>query len=161
LKGIEAAALAGIIGGDADRQLEVLTTVSDNDREEMRRWMKSGCVHIKILDSEHPLQIIVNLKAGNDTVSVEIIDSHTGLGNVVKNGKTLHEREMLMKKQAELDYNLLNIKDSLEYADTANLHDIKDVLQSQIEKNYSIAQEGLKNEWGAAVEIRVLRHLCP
>jgi L-cysteine desulfidase len=156
LKGIEAAAWAGIIGGDSERQLEVLMTVSDTDRDEIRKMMGSGIMHVKILDSEHPLHIIVNLKAGTDTVSVEIIDSHTGLGNVVKNKEMLHKRETLMKKQAELDYNLLDIKEIMEYADTVDLKDIESILQNQIEKNYSIAQEGLKNEWGAAVGKTIL-----
>jgi len=156
LKGIEAAALAGLVGGDADRQLEVLTTVSDADREEIKRLLGSGLVSVEILESKHPLHIIVELKAGADDVSVEIVDSHTGLGNIVMNGKTLHERETLVKEREELDYDLLNIKDILEYANIVDLETVSDVLKNQIEKNYGIAQEGLKHEWGAAVGKTIL-----
>lgn len=156
LKGIEAAVLAGLVGGDADRQLEVLTTVSDTDREEIGKLMGTGLVQIKILDSEHLLHIIVNLKAGNSTVSVEIIDSHTQLGNVIKNGQMLHSRETLIKGQAKLNYDLLNVKDIIDYANSVSLQDISVILKNQIEKNYNIAQEGLNNEWGAAVGKTIL-----
>lgn len=151
LKGIEAATLAGLVGGDEENKLEVLTNISDSQRDEIKSLMGSGLVHINFLESEHPLHIIIELKAGNDTVSVEVIDSHTELGNVKKNSQVLHKRNNSIKKQAEINYGLLNIKSIMEYADSVNLDDVEDILKDQIEKNYSIAQEGLKNNWGAAV----------
>lgn len=151
LKGIEVAALAGLVGGDSDRQLEVLTTVNDEDRKEIRNLIGTGLVQTDILESKHPLHIVANLKAGDDSVSVEIIDTHTGLGNVEKNGQLLHTRDISAAKHEELEYELLNIKDILEYADWVNLSDVSETLKNQISMNLAIAQEGLTNNWGASV----------
>ncbi len=152
LKGIEAAALAGMIGGDADRKLEVLTTLSDEDKEEIGRLMGTGLVHTKVLDTEHALHIIVKLQgSGGSNVSVEIIDSHTGLGEVEKDGQVLHMRDNYMVEQVGSKYRLLNIKDIIAYADAVILEDVRDVLKEQIENNHRIAQEGLTNDWGAEV----------
>lgn len=150
-KGIEAAVLAGIIGGDPERKLEVLTSVTDAHREKLGELLEQGIVKVELLDTEHLLHIIVTLTAGDDTASVELIDGHTNLGNVTRNGQVLHERHETESKKSLLRYDLLNVRDILRYADTVDLKDIEDLLENQVEKNSAIAQEGLTHEWGAAV----------
>lgn len=44
----------------------------------------------------------------------------------------------------EADRNLLNVKDIIEFADTVNLEDVKDILSRQINCNMAIAREGIK-----------------
>lgn len=151
MKGIEVAVLAGLVGGDAEKQLEVLTTVREEDRAEIRSLLQSGLVHIHVLDSTHLLHIVTELKAGEETVSVEIIDGHTNLGDVIHNGQTLHTRQELEIRRSHLRYDLLNIRDILDYADTVDLKEVSELLGSQIQKNSSIAKEGLAHDWGAAV----------
>ena len=41
MRGIEAAAAAGIIGGDAGRQLEVISEVTENEKEAMRDFSEA------------------------------------------------------------------------------------------------------------------------
>ncbi len=151
LKGIEAAVLAGAIGGDADRQLEVLTAVTDADIEEIKKALAAKVVTVKPLDSEHTLHIIVHMWAGEDSVSVEIIDTHNNVGNVYKNGQQLHERAEVPTGDNLEERRQLNVADILQYADTVNLADVQDVLERQIAYNTAISQEGLTGKWGAAV----------
>lgn len=151
LKGIEAAVLAGLIGGDATRQLEVLTALCDADRTALRKAMGSGLVTVKLLETEHLLHIVIELAAGADTVSVELVDGHTNLGRVVHNGAVLHERTSDTAQESALRYDLLTVSGILAYAQDVSLCDIGPLLEEQIEKNTQIAEEGLTNDWGAAV----------
>lgn len=151
MKGIEAAVLAGMVGGDPEKQLEVLTTVSEADLTVIKELLKSGLVKAHVLDSPHMLHIVTELKAGENFVSVEIIDGHTNLGDVKRDGKMLHTRQELKVSRSRLRYDLLNIKDILEYADEVDLKDVSELLDGQVRKNSSIAREGLTNDWGACV----------
>ncbi len=155
-KGIEAAALAGLVGGDADLKLEVLTNLTDLHRSELARLMGTGLVQVDILKSEHTLHIIAELAAGEDNVSVEIIDSHTGLGRVVKNGELLHQRESGPASGEDGRYALLNLRSILSFAGEADIDPVKDALSRQLEYNLRISGEGLKGGWGASVGKTVL-----
>lgn len=151
LKGIETAVLAGAIGGDADRELEVLTTVTQADIQEIKKGLEEKVVTVKPLDSVHSLHIIVHAFAGDDSVSVEIIDTHTNLGNVVKNGETLHQREEVAAGDDVTERRALNVADILAYGDQVDLETVRELLERQINYNTAISQEGLTGKWGAAV----------
>ena len=151
LKGIETAVLAGAIGGDAERELEVLTTVTQADIEKIKKGLEEKVVTVKPLDSIHALHIIVHAFAGEDSVSVEIIDTHTNLGNVVKNGETLHQRQELAAGDDVSERRALNVADILAYGDQVDLETVRELLERQINYNTAISQEGLTGKWGAAV----------
>lgn len=151
LRGIKAAALAGAIGGDADKQLEVLTTVTDEDRTEIKRLVDTDLVKVEALDSTHALHIIAELKYNDEYASVELIDSHTNFGHVEVNGKVLNEKKEEKLQDLFKDEADLNIKGIIEFANTVNLDDVKEVLEKQIEYNSNISKEGLTNDWGACV----------
>ena len=151
LKGIETAVLAGAIGGDADKELEVLTTVTDEDIKAIKKGLEDKIVTVKLLDSVHSLHIIVHAFAGGDSVSVEIIDTHTNVGNVTKNGQLVHERAEVAVGDDTAERRALNLADILSYGNQVNLDDVKDLLERQISYNTAISQEGLTGKWGAAV----------
>ena len=150
LKGIQAAALAGGIGGDADAELRVLESLTDEDRAKIRSACAQDIVEVKLLESGHALHIIIHVFAGEDEASVEIIDNHTGIGRVERNGEVLHERRDEVAEQDEA-YTSLNIADILEYAKEVELGVIRDCLLRQIQCNGAIAREGLKNIYGAGI----------
>ena len=54
------------------------------------------------------------------------------------------------------DKSQLNLKDILEFADTVNLEDVRELLETQISYNTAIAEEGLNNFWGASVGRTIL-----
>ena len=151
LKGIEAAVLAGAIGGDADRELEVLSTVNQADLCEIRRGLEERVVAVKPLDSTHTLHIIIHAFAGGDSACVEIIDTHNNVGKVVKNGQVIHQRVGIAAQDDISERRTLNMEDILEYADRVDLTLVRDVLERQINYNSAISREGLGGKWGAAV----------
>lgn len=149
--GIEAAVLIGAIGGKSSLGMEVLSDVTDADREELDRLLKENIVQVKLLDSKHVLHIIIEAQAGNDCVSVEIVDGHTQLGTVTKNGKVLHKLEQAAVEDSHKQHDALSVEDILDYADHVDLKDVADVLERQVKCNLAISEEGLKNLWGAGV----------
>ena len=151
MTGIEAAVLIGAIGGDADLGMQVLTCVTDADRETLRACMEKHMVEVSLLESAHVLHIVIEATSGSDCVSVEIIDSHTQLGTVIKNGVVLHELEAVAVEDNRRLYETLNIESILTYADTVDLETVRDVLQRQVDCNLAIAREGLEHGWGESV----------
>ena len=156
LRGIEAAALAGLFGGDAARELEVLSSLNDDDNRRIREYLGSGLVRIHLTEHETPLRIEAVLQAGEDNVSVEIIRTHTGLGTVRKNGVVLHENRQQDSIDEAHRYERLNIRDILTFADTVDLSKFADLLRLQIRHNTSIANEGLNHDWGVRVGKTIL-----
>ncbi len=152
MRGIPAAILCGALGGDPDRQLEVLASLTEADLAEVRRELAEERVTVRPLDTEHTLHVIVREDAENgDYVSVELIDSHTGLGNVIKNGELLHARETAGAAKVNGERDALNIRDILDYAAQVDIADVRETLERQISYNSAISQEGLTNCWGAGV----------
>ena len=151
LRGIEAAALAGGIGGDADAELEVLAGLTDAHRSEIRECLETGIVSVKPLNDCHALHILVKVYAGAENASVEIIDSHTRIGQVWKNGEMLRDREAEEAADELADGQELNIRDILAYAQEVDLKDVSDVLERQVAYNSAISREGLSHVYGAGI----------
>lgn len=71
LKGIETSAILGAVGGNAEKKLEVLVDVTDEDLKITRELLKKKICHVELLEGVSNLQIIVELKAGEDTALAE------------------------------------------------------------------------------------------
>lgn len=151
LKGIEAAVIAGAVGGNADLELEVLSKVTDDDIQKMHALMEKNIVSVKLLESAHALHIVIDAFAGSDSVSVEIIDTHTGVGNVTCNGEVLHKRGGAAAQEDLSERRALDVRDILAYGDEVDLDDVRELLDRQINYNLAISTEGLTNPWGACV----------
>ena len=89
LRGMEAAAIIGIVGGDPSKGLEVLSGVSERHLAVAKEWLSRGGCETKWLDSPAKLHIIARLFAGEHSAMVEIIHSHTNIVHVEKDGKVL------------------------------------------------------------------------
>ena len=78
LKGIEAAAIVGMIGGDADKQLEVLTTVTEDDLVLTRSLLEAEFCKVGLLQTDEKLHIIAHMRCKEETVMVEVLKTQTG-----------------------------------------------------------------------------------
>ena len=161
MRGIEAAAAAGIVGGDASKQLEVIAAVTEEEKEEMKAFLSKTPVKIEAIDNGIIFDIIITLFKGADSSVVRISQYHTNIVYVKKNECVLLDSrneenkntcEDLTASEAGLtDKSLLNIKDILDFADTCNIADVKAVLDCQIQYNTLIAEEGLLGDYGANI----------
>ena len=150
-RGLEVAVLAGGIGGNADKELEVLSDITPEQIQEIKEAVAKKIVKVSLLDTTHQLHIIVDAYAGNDHTKACLADTHTGIYHIEKNGKVLLDKKLGESIKSEIDYSKLNIKDILEYANEVNLTTIRPLFEREIKYNMAISDEGLKNDWGAGV----------
>ncbi len=150
LRGIEAALAAGITLGDADAELEVLSKVQAEDVEKIKAYLNEHPVKVERLETDEVFEIIVTLTADCGYAKVCVIDSHTNIALIEKNGEVLYKNNTrTVKKKA--DRSCLSVENIVAFADQVHIEDVKEILDRQIEYNMAIAEEGIKNNWGANV----------
>ncbi|MDD6072650.1 MAG: L-serine ammonia-lyase, iron-sulfur-dependent, subunit alpha, partial [Clostridiales bacterium] len=152
LKGIPAAAAAGIIAGDPDRELEVIASVSPEQIEEMKRFLKEADISVEHVDNGLTFDIIVTVFRGESYAKVRIANYHTNIVLIEKNGEVLLEVPVQGESEEGLtDRTLLNMKDIWDFINTVDVEDIREVLDTQIRCNVAIAEEGLRGNYGANI----------
>lgn len=152
LKGIEAAAILGVVGGNADAGLEVLQTVEDIHRETTRALLERGICTVRLLRGKENLHIIARLQAGEHRSMVEIESEHTRITRIERDDQILFEMNRSHLTKAEkIDYRHLSVKNILDFAGEVRIEDVRELLDNQIRLNIAISDEGLKHSWGANV----------
>ena len=110
----------------------------------------------ELLEGVSSLQIIVEMRAGEDTSLVEIAFAHTNIVRIEKNGETLFKKGLTARSATETDRSLLNLKDIYDFANTVEISEVRDLLERQVECNLKIAEEGFSNKYGANVGATIL-----
>lgn len=153
LKGIEAAAAAGIVAGDADRILEVIADVTEEQKAGIKAYLDQKVIKVKPLETDEILDIVVHVYGNGHEVTVRIANYHTNIVLIKKDGEVLYEigKTAAREETNQADRNLLSVASIVEFADTADIDDVKEILDRQIQCNTAIAREGLTNPWGANV----------
>ena len=152
LRGIRAAAAAGIVAGDAGRELEVLSQVSEAQLPGIAEYLKETPISVDASDSGYIFDIQITVRAEEHTAFVQIAGSHTNVVQVEKDGGVLVHREFIEGGQAEqTDRSLLTVEQIVEFADCVDIGDVGPILERQITLNTAIAEEGLRGDWGANV----------
>lgn len=152
LKGIPAAAAAGIIAGKPEKELEVIAEVSKEQIEEMKDFLQNADISVEYVDNGITFDIIVTETKGESSATVRIANYHTNIVLIEKNGQVLFEEKVEGEKEEGLtDRSLLNMKDILDFAETVDIDDVREVIGRQIRYNTAIAEEGLKGNYGANI----------
>lgn len=152
LKGIEAAVAAGIVAGDANKVLEVIASIKEQDIFKIKQYLSNHFIEVRPLESEHILDIKITLYNNDDYVLVRIVDQHTNIVFIEKNNEVLFSKES--KKYNDdivTNRHQLNVADIYEFAKTVKISDIKEVIKRQIDYNSAIAREGLNKNYGANI----------
>ena len=166
MKGIEAAAVAGIVAGQADKALEVISQVSAEQKQAMRAFLNTVPVAVEAIDNGIVFDLIVALYRGTQSAMVRITHYHTNIVSIKKNGEVILERTGEKggacggENPAETgltDRSLLNVADIYDFANTCDLADIRPVLDTQIRYNTAISEEGLRGDYGANVGSTMLK----
>ena len=151
LKGITAAIAAGAVAGNADRQLEVLADVKEDEIPKIAQFMESCAMTVMKSESDKLLDIDLHMYRGRDNVRLRITDFHTNIVLIEKNGQVLLKKESTSADGGETDRGVLNVRDIIEFAECVDIEDVRELLEKQIEYNYAISDEGLHGEYGASV----------
>lgn len=152
LKGIPAAATAGIIAGRAEKELEVIAQVTESEIEQMKQFLQTADIKVVHADNGITFDIIVSVYKGSSYAKVRIANYHTNIVLMEKDGEVIYEIAVEGEKEEGLtDRNLLNMKDIWDFAMTVDVKDIKETLDRQIAYNTAIAEEGLRGDYGANI----------
>ncbi len=152
-RGIGAAVAAGICAGHSEKKLEVLSVLTEADKKSIEEFLRCCKLELAVAENEHVFDIQIDAQAGNEVTSVRIVDFHTNVVKIEKNGKKLLYLPVGQpcSQEAADNRSLLNVKDIVEFADTVKLEDIQDSLERQITCNMAIANEGLAKPYGACI----------
>ena len=148
LKGIPAAAAAGIVAGDADKELEVIASVSSEQTAQMKEFMEQVPITVEHIDNGITFDIVITLYKGVSYARVRIANYHTNIVLVEKNGEILEKKPVAGESE---DRSLLNMRDILDFARTVDIEDVREVLERQIDYNWAIAEEGIRGNYGANI----------
>lgn len=150
LRGIPAAAAAGMVAGVPEQKLEVLSRITPAEQEAIRAFLARTPVEVRLADTGRIFDLTVTVRHGADRVRVRIADYHTNIVLVEKNGRTLYSAPLDEGGEAGLtDRSLLTVERILEFADTVEPADVRPLLERQISCNMAIAEEGLRGDYGA------------
>ena len=157
LKGIPAAAVAGIIAGNANQKLEVISEVTEEQALQMQDYLEQTEVIVDYLDNDIVFDLIVTVYHGDDYAKVRIANYHTNIVLIEKNHEIIFESPLNQIQQQKTDRHLLTMKDIWEFINILKIEDVKDILDRQIEYNMAIAKEGLKGNYGANIGTVLLK----
>ena len=153
LKGMPAAAAAGIIAGRSEKELEVIADVSGHDIEKMRQFLDEIQIDVEHVDNGLVFEIIVTEYSKDSYAKVRIANFHTNIVLIEKDGNVLFEKEVKVGTGDEkrTDRSLLDMESIWDFINTVDVEDIREVLTRQIEYNTAISQEGLNGDYGANI----------
>ncbi len=158
MKGLEAAAAAGIVAGDAERKLEVISDVTAEQFPAIREYLSQAHIHVEHLDGDKVFEILITVRGGGHSASVRITDTHTHITLLEKDGQVQFENPVSAQEQEiSPERRLLNVADIYDFAKSLEISDVADVLSRQISYNMAIAEEGLRHDYGANVGKTLLR----
>ena len=155
MRGIEAAIAAGLIAGRPQKRLEVLSVLSPDAPERIRAFLASTTPTVYELDSTNAFEIDLEGGNGNDRVRVHLVHRHTNVELVSRNGEDITRQylpaDCSSEREIQTDRRLLNVKSIVQFADEAPLEELMPLLRRQMEINIAIAEEGLRNDYGACI----------
>lgn len=152
LKGIPAAAAAGIIAGRPEKELEVIAEVSREEIEQMQEFLEEKEIRVEHIDNGITFDIIVTVSAGESYAQVRIANYHTNIVHIDKDGEILLDIPVRGENEEGLtDRGALSVEDIWDFVQTVDIEDIRDILKRQIDYNTEIAEEGLRGNYGANI----------
>ena len=156
MHGIEAAVAAGVISGRFDKKLELLSVLCEDDRILLRSYLKKTPIKVSELKSTCTFDLLIIGRTQENIARVQISGYHTNIVLAECNGQSVIER--YVEKEAieastknATNRSLLTVENIVEFADTTSLDELRPHLLRQVKMNMAIAEEGLRNPYGASI----------
>ena len=153
LKGIDIAAVLGMVGGNADKALEVLEEITPEHIARAKELASRGICTYSLAENVPNLYISAKAVCGGHYAEVVIAHRHTNIIKMEKDGEVLLDRTLETEEKTDdtVDRSRLTVKDILDFADQVRMEDIEEIISRQIRLNTAISQEGLDNNYGAQI----------
>ncbi len=161
LCGIGAALSAGIVAGNPDKVLEVISDISVEKQKNIKEFIETVPMTIVQADSNLIFDIDVMLFNKEDTARLRMVNHHTNIVYMSKNNEVLLDKPFMNSSEDSLtDKSFLTVDTIVDFANSVQIEDVKELVMRQAEYNYSIAQEGIRGNWGANIGSVILEREC-
>ena len=158
LKGIEAAAAAGIVAGDASKELQVISEVTENQQDAIAEFLRQDNIQVFPAKTDKIFDIIVTVWNGDEQAKVRISDFHTNITRIEKNNEIIFSPvEQKGEETPVTDRTCLNVERIVDFAESCDIEDIREMIERQIEYNSAISAEGLRGDYGANIGQTILQ----
>ena len=154
-KGIEISVVAGMLLGDANKELEVLADIDKSKLDLCDKFIDEGLVTVNLQANKVGLYIQIILENDSESSSVTIEGNHTNIVEIKKNEEILFEKEDDNKEELKVGFSFDQIYN---FAKTCDYSDIRDILDRQISYNEKISKEGIQNNWGSNIGKIILQN---
>jgi L-cysteine desulfidase len=153
LRGIAAAAAAGIVAGDADKTLEVISCVDAAGKQKIAEFLAAKEIQVKKIQTSLIFDLAVTVYNGNASAMVQISHFHTNIVLIKKDDCIVYQNQDCDEINTTIltDRSILNIKDILDFAASVLPGDVNTLIQKQIDYNIRIAEAGITGDWGANI----------
>ena len=162
MKGIEAAALLGALGGDETRALEVLESVKEEHRAQVAPLIAASACSVELAEGVPNLYVRVTATGGGRTAIACLEERHTNVTELTVDGvpttvggisaQAANPHATIADPRAEL-----TLTSIWEFAHEVDLADVDELITGQVTTNKAISDEGLRNDWGANIGRTLLR----
>lgn len=161
--GIEVAAAMGLIAGNCDKELMVISDVDEKALEEVKNYLDKKIIktHIHPADIKLYIRMEIANEKNKDNVVLEIKHTHTNITRIEKNGETL-----LNQVCNDGDFNssltdrkILSVKYIYDLTKNIDIDLIKPIFQKVVQYNSAIAEEGLTGKYGVNIGKMILNNI--
>ena len=150
LSGIQAAVSLGLAVGNSQNGLNVLSLVTDREREEAQKIE----VDVKLASNVPALYIAVKAYGENDNSFVSIENEHDRFSRLMRNGEVLEIGNLFQDEcSTELNQDFLDemtLSDIVDFAEHID-DELKELLYRAVDTNLCIAYAGIESDWGLSV----------
>ena len=158
LKGLPAAAAAGVAAGDASAELQVLASITPEQIKTIGEYLEKTPIEVRHADTPHIFDIAVSVFSGAESAYVRITDFHTNIVCIRRGDETLLEKQGAAgTEEALTDRSCMTVERIVDFAESVDPGDVRELLQRQIAYNMAIAEEGLRHDYGANIGKTLLR----
>ena len=141
LKGIEAAAAAGVVAGRPDLELEVLSQVTPEEITAIGAFLKDREIRVLPMQGDRVFYINVTLLAENHSACCEIVDYHTNITRIQRDEEVLFQKAGgESETPQQTDRTVLSIEEIIRFADCLDPEDVREELERQIAYNTAISE---------------------
>ena len=160
LVGIEASILAGIVGGDSNKGLEVISGLTSKHILEINQLIPKKIVKVKLLDTPINLHYILKCKTETQSCEIEVKNLHTNITRITLNDEVILNKDTVHEEffGVETDRSFLTIERILNFIENVDYLRLKEIIEIQVKNNMAIANEGFNRNFSVSIGPIILKH---
>ena len=141
MKGIDTAAAVGIVGGKAEKLLNVLADVTQKEQELIKVFLATVPIKTEYTKDGRVFDIIVTVKGSDKngkehSAQVRIVDYHTNIVHIEKDGEVLLDSPLDSSDSSPItDRSILSVEKIWDFAMNSELDKMQLILDLQIKYN--------------------------